>query len=180
MIASHPAQTPKAVKIAPQATAHKGAVPAAEVPAPDPEKLLRATIALAYQLAELLDREQELILKRKTSEHAELLKTKQRLALDYHASLQVFASYPLLLKQVAEPLRREARAAAERLATATQRNAHGLRAAILAIQKLTQTIVSLVKREALPDNGYGKMKPGISTIGQYSPSCPPVVVRRNA
>ncbi|MER2520469.1 MAG: hypothetical protein ABTQ34_07265 [Bdellovibrionales bacterium] len=180
MSSSKPAPTPKPVKaVAPATMSNGGSQPATPL-APEPEKALRMAIDISNRLAELLDREQELIIKRKVSEHAELLRTKQRLALDYHASLQVFTCYPQLLKQVSEPLRREARTASERLSLATQRNAHGLRAAILAIQKLTQMIVSLVKKDALPADGYNKMKPGKSTIGQYSPSCTPIVVRRNA
>lgn len=160
----------------PAASQHTTAAP----PSPDPEKALRSVLDIVSRLTELLEREQDLVIKRKVVEHAELLKVKQKLALDYHAGLQVFALHPDLLKKVPESMRREARNAAERLSTATQRNARGLRAAILAVQKLTQTIVSMVKREALPAAGYGNIKPSKSTIGQYSPSCPPVVVRRNA
>lgn len=182
MTPPNPALARKPVKILQTAAGGQG-IPAslqATPAAPDPEKALRSVLDIVNRLTDLLERERELIVNRKVAEHAELLKVKQRLTLDYHASLQMFATYPGLLKQVPESLRNEARVAGERLAATVQRNARGLRAAIIAIQKLTQTIVALVKKEKLPEAGYGKIRSGKSTIGQYSPSCPPVVVSRNA
>jgi hypothetical protein len=143
------------------------------------EHMLIRIIALIDEIIILMNEEIPLVEGRKRSEHAELLKRKQRLTLDYRASLKAIVLDPNMLRQVPEELRLKARDAANRLAEASGRNARTLRAIMTASQRLVQSIVALVKEEVLPQIGYSNMQAGHS-VGSYSPTCKPVTVFRSA
>jgi hypothetical protein len=158
-----------------------------QAPAPAPAKtenasvtqLLTRIIALIDELVALMDKENVLIEERRLAEHAELLKVKQRLTLDYRASLKAIVLDPSLLKNVPEELRVKAKHAAERLAESSGRNARTLRAVMTACQRLVQSIISIVKGEVLPTSGYGNMQAG-HIANRYSPTCKPVTVYKSA
>ena len=139
--------------------------------------LLTRIVALIDEIIAVMEEEVPLVESRKCAEHAELLKRKQRLTLDYRASLKAFVLEPELLRQVPEDLRAKARLAADRLAAASERNARVLRALMTASQRLVQSIVTIVKDEFLPKSGYGHVLPGQGS-GSYSPTCKPVTVYR--
>ncbi len=136
---------------------------------------LKRVIILIDELVALMEQEAPLLEARKRLEHAELLKHKQRLTLDYRASMKAFAADPTLLRDVPATLRAEARAAADRLAEACNRNSRTLRAIIAASQNLVQSIVAIVKDQVLPKAGYNNIQSGNMT-GSYSPTCKPVTV----
>lgn len=142
------------------------------------EQLLSRTITMIDEMVTVLEEEIPLIEKRQNEEHAELLKRKQRLTLDYRANLKSLIAEPDLLKQLPDELRAKARLASERLAEAGARNARSLRAVITASQRLVQSIVALVKDEVLPQTTYSNMQAGQS--GSYSPTCKPVTVFKTA
>src|SRR5262249_18767146 len=114
------------------------------------------------------------------AEHADLLKRKQRLAVDYRASIKSLAMQGDLLKQLPEDLRQKAKAASQRLSESSDRNSKCLRSAITALQRLIQTIVAIVKDEVLPKSTYVNPKDFKATLGSYSPLCKPVAVSRTA
>lgn len=141
--------------------------------------LLTRIIVLIDEIVKVMDEEIALVESRKRVEHAELLKRKQRLTLDYRASLKAIVLEPNLLRDVPEELRAKARDAAERLAEASGRNARSLRSIITACQRLVQSIVAIVKDEVLPKSGYSNVSAGHLAHG-YSPICKPVTVYKTA
>jgi hypothetical protein len=143
-------------------------------------RMIKSVTALIDELALLMDKEASLVEKRKLVEHAELLKQKQRLTIDYRASLKAIALQPDILKLVPADIREKAKVAAQKLADGTDRNARMLRGAILATQRLVQTIVGIVKDEVVPKGGY--IHSGIlqQAQGCYSPTCKPITGSRTA
>jgi len=141
--------------------------------------MLTRIIALMEEIVQVMDEEIPLVEGRKRTEHAELLKRKQRLTLDYRASLKAIVLEPDLLRQAPEELRATARAAAAKLAEASERNATIVRAIIAASQRLVQSIITIVKDEKLPTNNYAKLGTG-AMAGVYSPICKPVTVYQSA
>jgi len=137
--------------------------------------LLTRIVALIDDLVAVLNEEIPLVEERKRVEHAELLKRKQRLTLDYRASLKAVVLQPELLQQVPEDLRIKARVAGDKLAEASERNARVLRAIMTASQRLVQSIVAIVKDEVLPKSGYQNIQAG-QMANSYSPTCKPVTV----
>ena len=144
-----------------------------------PVQMVSRIITLIDELIEVMNLEVDLIQQRKMPEHAELLKRKQRLTLDYRASLKDIALQPDLLKKVPEDLRLKASAAARRLGLTTQHNGHILRGAMQAIEQLTRSIITMVKADVLPNNSYGNPNNGRAAVG-YSPTCKPVTGSRTA
>jgi len=142
-------------------------------------KLVNGLIAMINELAQIMENEIVLIEGRRMKEHAELLKTKQRLTLDYRSTLKTVALQPQLLKEVPEDIRAAARGAAAKLSVVSERNAKVLRAAIVAVEKLAKTIVGIVKDEVLPKGGYINPNNRRMTMS-YSPICKPVTGIRTA
>ena len=137
--------------------------------------LLTRIIDLIDDLVAVMEEEITLVEKRDRLAHAELLKRKQRLTLDYRASLKTFILEPDLLRKVPDVLRTKARAAGNRLAEASGRNARVIRAIMTASQRLVQSIVAIVKDEVLPSSGYTRVQ-----TGSYSPTCKPVTIYKSA
>ena len=86
---------------------------------------------------------------------------------------------PNALRQIPEDLRLKAQAAARKLGQATEQNARILKGAMQAIERLSRTIITLVKEEALPQGGYGNIIHG-GAAQAYSPICQPVTGTRIA
>ena len=145
-----------------------------------PESILKRMIGLVDELITVMEAEVPLIEGRRRAEHAELLKRKQRLAIDYRASIKSLTANPEFLKQVPEDLRVKAKAAVQRLTEASERNAKILRGAITALQRLIQMIIAIVKDEVLPKVGYANPNKGLIGHNLYSPTCKPVTVSRTA
>jgi hypothetical protein len=145
-----------------------------------PAHIMKSLLVLIEDLAELMIAEIGLIETRKMPEHAELLKRKQRLTIDYRASIKSLALRPDIFRQIPDELRQAAKAAAQKLADACERNGRALRAAILAAQRLTQTIVGIVRDEMLPKGGYVNPQTAHMALGTYSPTCKPVTFRQTA
>lgn len=145
---------------------------------PEISSLITGTLAIVDSLVQLLVDEVELVKARKTVEHAELLKQKQRLTLDYRANMKSIAAQPELFKQASDETRAIIRNAAQRLADATDTNAKMLRSAITATQRLIQNIMSVVKKEKLTQPGYVNPNTLHLALGTYSPTCKPVSVSR--
>ena len=141
--------------------------------------LVTRIIALIDELVAVMEEEVPMVEGRKRAEHAELLKRKQRLTLDYRASIKAIILDPTLLNQVPDNLRVEARKAADRLAEASNRNSRIIRAVMTASQRLVQTIVAMIKEEVLPKSGYSNKQTGQSG-GGYSPICKPVTIFKTA
>jgi len=145
-----------------------------------PEQALKGMISLMNELVALMDKEIILIENRKIKEHAELLKRKQRLAVNYRASVKSLSLQPDLLRQAPEEVRQLAKVASQKLAEAGERNAKILRSTITALQRLIQTIIAIVKDEVLPKGGYINPHDAQTALGTYSPTCKPVAVNRTA
>lgn len=153
--------------------------PAATSPAKVAEETLTRIVTMIEEIIAVMDEEVPLVEGRKRAEHAELLKRKQRLTMDYRASLKTIAFNPDIVKAAPAELRAKARDAADRLAEATTRNARILRAIMTASQRLVQSIIALVKNEVMPKAGYANMHAGQS-LESYSPMCKPVTVFKTA
>ena len=145
-----------------------------------PVYMIKALIALIEDLVQVMSNEIALIENRRMIEHAELLKRKQRLTIDYRASIKSVALQPDIFRQIPDDLRQAAKAAALKLAEISERNAKVLRAAMMAAQRLIQTIVGIVKDEVLPKGGYINPHTAHLVLGTYSPTCKPVTFSRTA
>ncbi|MGE3623483.1 MAG: hypothetical protein AB7H77_06405 [Bdellovibrionales bacterium] len=138
-----------------------------------------ALIALMNELVEVMSAEPELVMSRKFADHKELLRRKQKLTLEYRASLKSVFAQPDMLKALPEDVRRKLKSAAQKLADTADRNARSLRTAVTTVQRLIQNIVAHVKREALFNPGYKNPKTAHLQLGTYSPTCKPVAVRQS-
>jgi len=146
----------------------------AQVPAP-----INAIIKLMNELIEIMSAEPELVLGRKFEEHQQLLKRKQKLTLEYRATIKSLASQPDIFKQLPEEVRRLLKSTAQKLGETADRNARSLRAAVTAVQRLIQNIISHIKSEVLVKSGYKNPNTAYLELGTYSPTCKPVAVRRS-
>lgn len=145
-----------------------------------PSASVVALIGLMNELSQVMSQEAELVNGRKQLEHAALLKRKQRLTIDYRSGMKSVAAQPEMLKGLPEDIRTSLRVAAQKLSDVTDRNARMLRTAVMATQRLIQSIVSIVKKEALTKPGYSNSKTAHMALGTYSPVCKPVAVSRTA
>jgi hypothetical protein len=145
-----------------------------------PTVALTSMIALMNELSDLMSQEAELVNARKHQDHALLLKRKQRLTIDYRSGMKSIAAQPDMLKNLPNDLRASLRNSAQRLADITDRNARMLRTAVMATQRLIQSIVSIVKKETLTKDSYTNPKTAHLALGTYSPVCKPVAVIRTA
>jgi flagellar biosynthesis/type III secretory pathway chaperone len=152
----------------------------AVTPKPVEITLVEATIVLMNELVQLMSAEIDILTERKMEEHKELLKRKQRLTIDYRANMKSIAIQPDLFKKIPDDLRAAAKVAAQKLADMSDRNAKFLRGAVMATQRLIQTIVSIVKQEVIPKSGYSNSAIAHLHLGSYSPTCKPVAVNRTA
>ncbi len=141
---------------------------------------LKGMMAMAEELVGLMEKEVGLIEQRKIAEHAQLLKRKQRLAIDYRTSVKSLSMQPDILKQIPKDLRSKAKAAVQKLTDVSDRNAKILRAAITALQRLIQSTIAIIKEEVLPKGSYGNQGASTRMMGSYSPTCKPVTVNRTA
>ena len=145
-----------------------------------PFYIVKALIALIDELAQLMTREVALLETRKMAEHAELLKRKQRLTIDYRAGMKSIVAQPELLKDLPDEIRVALKTSAQKLATVTDQNAKMLRTAVMATQRLIQNIVSIVKKESLTKPGYTDPRTAHMALGVYSPVCKSVAVSQTA
>lgn len=130
------------------------------------------------ELTQIMVQENDLVIQRRNKEHKALLQRKQRLTMDYHASMKTLASQPETLKQLPEDFRQILRTSSRKLADAAERNARLLRSAVVATQRLLQNIIAMVKLEALPKQSYKNPQTSHLQLGSYSPTCKPVAVNR--
>ncbi len=140
--------------------------------------LVVATVALMEELARVLMAEADLVTKRKMPEHAELLKRKQRLAVDYRANMKSIAAQPDVLKKLPDEAKNAVKEIAKRLAMASETNARMLRGAVDATRQLMHNVMAMIRTEALPRNTYKNHAKAHMQLGVYSPKCRPVAVMR--
>lgn len=145
-----------------------------------PSIAVTSMITLMNELSDVMGQEAELVNTRKQQEHAVLLKRKQRLAIDYRSGMKSIAAQPDVLKSLPEEIRLSLRSSAQRLADSADRNGRMLRTAVMATQRLIQSIVSIVKKETLTKTTYANPKTAHLALGTYSPMCKPVAIVRTA
>lgn len=141
-------------------------------------RLVTATVALMEELARVLIAEIEVVTKRKMDQHPELLKHKQRLAVDYRSNMKAIAAQPNILKQLPSEAKDAIREMAGRLAAAVDANARMLRAAVEATRQLVQNVMAMVRSETMPRQSYRNHTKAHMELGRYSPTCRPVAVSR--
>jgi hypothetical protein len=142
----------------------------------------RTFIALAGLMEEMVrvfSLENEVVSTRRLKEHPDLLKHKQKLAMDYRASMKTIAADPALAKQLTPDAKEALKEMAQKLTEASAKNALILRAAVVATQQLIQNVVSMVKAEVLPTKSYKNPATAHLALGNYSPTCRPVAVSRS-
>ncbi len=144
----------------------------------DPVKMLTHIIGIIDDLTDVMLKEEVLIQARKSKEHAELLKHKQRLTIDYRTSIKTIALQPDIMKSVPQELRQSARVAARKLADISDRNSRFLKGAISAGEKLAETVFRILREEFLPKNSYANPQVAAFALGNYSPTCKPVTLNR--
>jgi hypothetical protein len=130
-------------------------------------------MALSEKLVKVLEDEIPLMRTDDIEAHKYLLHEKQRLSIDYMTHLKSIAQRPDMLKELPDDKRTALRASGERLKAATEKNALELRAASVATQRLIQSIVSAVREQVLPKQGYSHTASQSSST-HYSPTCKPV------
>jgi hypothetical protein len=141
--------------------------------------LVLSTIALLKELIDILEAEPDMVLGRKIDAHKNLLKRKQKLALEYRTSMKALINEPDMLRQLPEDARKTLKLLGQKLAEAADRNARALRSAVVATQRLIQNIIAIVKDEVLPKGAYRNPQTSYMQFGVYSPTCVPVAVRRS-
>jgi hypothetical protein len=142
--------------------------------------LLASTIRLMNELAQIMLDEDGLLRARKIDEHRELLKRKQKAALEYRANMKSISTDPDMLKRAPADLRAAARAAGQKLADVSDRNAKLLRGSITAVERLLRDVVRMIKDKTLKPVAYANSKTAHMQLGTYSPTCKPVTVNRTA
>ena len=142
--------------------------------------LVASIITLMNELVEIMLAEPQLFMSRKLDEHKQLLKRKQKLAMEYRIGIKSLSAQPEMLKQLPEDVRRALKAAAQKLADQAESNGRALRGAVTAVQRLIQNIVGYVKKEVLTPPGYKNPQTAHLELGTYSPTCKPVAVRESA
>jgi len=142
-------------------------------------KLVAATVALMEELARVLMQEIEVVTKRRISEHAELLRYKQKLAMNYRANMKALSEQGDMLAKLPAEAKTALREVAKTLARAAADNARMLSASIGATQQLIQNIMAMIKNECLPKQTYGNPAKAHLQLGIYSPTCKPVAVNRS-
>src|ERR1700761_978792 len=100
-----PSPTPRLIKEPPMQTPVKNTSRDKKAATEAAAQALNGLVGLADELAEVMDREIVLVETRKSAEHSQLLKRKQRLAGDYRAGMKCLAQQPDLLRQLPEELR---------------------------------------------------------------------------
>ena len=138
-----------------------------------------ALLAVINELVALMAEEAGLVMGRKFDAHRALLKRKQKLTLEYRAGIKAIAAQPDLVKHLPDDLRRKLKAGAQKLAESVDQNARLLRSTVTATQQLIQNIVSIVRSEVMPKLGYHDPRTAHLELGNYSPTCAPVAVRRS-
>lgn len=146
----------------------------------DSMKSVRAIVGLMDELSQIMQGEAELLDQHNYVEHKELLKRKQRLTLEYRTTMKTFISQPDLLKAMPSEVRAAVRESAQKLSDITERNARTLRAAVVAVQKMLQSVMKIIKSEVLPNPSYRNHKTQHLNLGTYSPTCKPVAISRMA
>ena len=141
-------------------------------------KIITATVALMEELVRVLGRKIEIVTKRRMSEHPELLKHKQRLAMDYRSNMKSIASQPDILKKLPGDAQEALREMSKRLAEAVDQNARMLRAAVDATRQLIQNVMTMVRNEVMPRQSYKNTAKAHLELGRYSPTCQPVAISR--
>lgn len=142
-------------------------------------KLVVATVALMQELTRVLLAEIDIVTKRKMEEHADLLKRKQRLAMDYRSNMKSLAGHPEFFKKLSAEAKAVVKEASKKLAEAVDANARMLRAAVDATRKLVQNVMSVVKAQAIPQQTYKNLAKAHLQLGTYSPKCHPIAVCRS-
>jgi flagellar biosynthesis/type III secretory pathway chaperone len=147
---------------------------------PDEFQSFRGFVTLMNDLAKVMDEENTFVETRKFPEQKEIVRKKQRMSMDYRASMKSIAAQPDLLKRLPVELRNALKIAAVRLSEAANKNAQLLRMAMLGTQRLLQSVITIVKEENLPKAGYKDTRKGKGSLGGYSPTCKAVTVTRTA
>jgi hypothetical protein len=152
--------------------------PNVRLPSKSVPPLVVSVIAVLKELIDIMEAEPAMVLERKLTLHGDLLKRKQKLALEYRSSMKALLAQPEMLKQLSEEVRKTLKLLAQKLVEVSERNARALRTAVVATQRLIQNIVSIVKDEVLPKGAY-KNPQSSYMQGSYSPTCVPISVRRS-
>ena len=142
--------------------------------------LVLSTVALMEELASVLTAEIAVVTQKKMAEHPELLKHKQRLAVDYRANMRTLAAQPDVLKKLPDEAKAAVKEMAQRLAAALDANAQMLRAAVDATRQLIQNVMAMVKKETMPRQSYRNHARAHLELGKHSPLCKPVAISRTA
>ena len=142
-------------------------------------KIIEGTIALMEELVRVFFLEIDIVSQRKINEHPELLKYKQKLALDYRANMKAIDADPNLVKTLPDEAKTVLREMAKSLSEASKKNALVLGAAVAATQQLLQNVVAMVKTEVLATKSYKNPATAHLALGTYSPTCRPVAVSRS-
>ncbi|MDD5587010.1 MAG: hypothetical protein PHY92_08685 [Alphaproteobacteria bacterium] len=145
-----------------------------------PVQLVDATLGVMTELAAVLGDEIKLLKKNDMTAMNELLRRKNKLVIDYQSNMKVIAANPDLIRQASGEMRNRLKAAGNRLAGVTERNAAALKTAVGATQRLIQHVIKAVKDEALPRQSYSDPRLAHMELGTYSPTCRPVAVVRTA
>ena len=142
-------------------------------------KMVVATVALMEELVRVMTQEIDVVSKRKVTEHGELLKYKQKLAMDYRSNMRAIAAEPDMLKKISEEAKGVLREMAAKLSETAKKNALVLHAAVGATQQLIINVMAAVKAEAMPRQSYKNPATSHLQLGTYSPTCQPVALRRS-
>jgi hypothetical protein len=145
----------------------------------DAPKIVSATVALMEELVRVMLLEIEVVSNRKVKDHPDLLRHKQKLAMDYRANVKSIAAQPGLMKGLSQDAKDVIREMAKKLAEVADRNARILRAAVGATQQLIQNIVTMVRTEVMPRQSYKNPAKAHLQLGTYSPTCQPVAISRS-
>lgn len=144
-----------------------------------PADPVEAALTATNELAMVLNEEIAILKKTDVEAMRTLLRRKNKILLAYQASVKAIQTDPGLIAKASGDLRGRLKESQGRLAGIAKHNMTALRGAAAATQRLIEYIIKTVQDEALPKQGYNNSRAGHVT-GAYSPTCPPLAVRRTA
>ena len=119
-----------------------------------PNGMTQLAVDATKSLIEILDAESEALGKSQVARVEQLLESKETAAEVFESRIKDISERPDILAQTAPAIRRDLRAAKERLDAAALQNAHALRAAMELNNRLVQRIAQSVERQRVAAAGY--------------------------
>ena len=140
----------------------------------DIPKLANTVIELSKDLIKILVREKDVVARKDLEEHKELLKAKQRLAMEYNTNIEILYSNKESLNDLPDEAKKSLRDAVRNVDTTAKENALVLQASSDASKQFISSVMSALKTERLSAPSYKNPK---SSSGSKN-DCEPISISK--